>query len=58
MHLLCSDFTLVSYLSKVAIKPTPPALGTPLGVILFEFCVDFWHHKTRVPGHVALFAWS
>jgi len=25
-------------------------LAPPLGVTPFEFCQDFWHQKTRVPG--------
>ena len=28
----------------------PPASAPPLGVTPFEFCQDFWHQKTRVPG--------
>jgi len=28
----------------------PPASAPLLGVTPFEFCQDFWHQKTRVPG--------
>jgi len=45
---------------------TAPAFNLPhmhlvatLGLILYEFCQDFQHRKTRVLGyHVTLFAWS
>ena len=31
-------------------EPTPPLLGAQAGAIWLEFCPDFWHQKTRVPG--------
>jgi len=31
-------------------EPTPPAFGSPVGVILLEFRPDLWHQKTRVRG--------
>ena len=40
----------MSYWSKVTGFNVPPAFGTPVGVIPFEFCRDLWHQKTRVPG--------
>jgi len=35
---------------KSPFEPTLPLFGTPVGVILSEFCRDVWRQKTRVPG--------
>ena len=41
-----------SYLSKFTNFDLPHLhLAPPLRLTAFEFQKDFWHHKTRVPGH-------
>ena len=39
-------------MEKRRCEPTPPLFGAPVGVMSLEFCRDFWHRKTRVPGVV------
>jgi len=39
-------------------EPTPPLFGSPIGVTPLEIRRNFWRQKTRVPGRMALFAWS
>jgi len=35
---------------KSPFEPTPSLIGAPAGMTPLEFRLDFWHHKTRVPG--------
>jgi len=39
-----------SFASKVAFNLPHLHLAPPLGVAVFEFCRDFQHQKTRIPG--------
>jgi len=36
------------------LEPTLHLFGALIGVIPLEFCRDFWHQKTRVPGIVCV----
>ena len=47
MRLSCTVFEI--FVESRRFGPTPPAFGTPQGVIPVEFRRDLWPQKTRVP---------
>jgi len=56
----CRKSPIFSYRTLPAFNLHHLHLAPSLGVTSFEFCDDFRHQKTRIPGlyRLALFAWS